>query len=319
MISIIVASYNEEKNIRPLMESLLNQDYKGKYEIIVVDSGTDRTSEILSEFPVKLIRQEPKGPAAARNLGVSRAKGEIVVFIDADCIAPKNWLKTLTKPFENKDIAGVGGTYKTANKESVIARFTGYEIGHKHHQMAKLERINFMGSFNCAYRKDIFQKFGGFNINMIQAEDADLSLRISKEHKLVLEESAFVYHYHPDSLKQYLKIKIQRGYWRVRLIFKHQKRAIKNDYASLRLPFQVGFTGLFGLFMILSVINPLFIPISFLFLGLSFIFDYKLLIYIFERDKKAFAPSIGLIFLRNVFVIFGILKSLKEKIIDIIK
>jgi len=319
MISIVIPSYKSEKTITKTIKSLLNQNYKDYYEIMVVDGGTKNIDSVLKKYPVKLIKEKTNGPSAARNRGVEIAKGDIIVFIDADCIAPKNWLKKLTKPLKNKDVVAVGGTYRTKNKKNLIARFTGYEIGHKHHQMSKLERINFMGSFNCAYRKNIFQKFGGFDSNMIQAEDADLSLRISKDHKMVLQESAYVYHYHPDNLKQYLKIKIQRGYWRSRLIFKHKKKALKNDYASLRLPFQIGFTGLFGLFMILSFMNPIFLPISFLSLFLSFVFDYKLLIYILEKNKKDFLPSLLLVLLRNAFAIFGILKALKEKIANILK
>jgi hypothetical protein len=180
--------------------------------------------------------------------------------------------------------------------------------------MSKLEKINFMGSFNCAYRKNIFQKFGGFDTSMIQAEDADLSLRVSNDHKMVLQKKAYVHHYHPSKLKNYLRTKVQRGYWRMRLVFKHQKKALKNDYASLRLPFQIVFTGLFGLFMILSVINPYLLLISILCLGISFALDYKLLIYIIKQDKKTFLPSFGLIFLRNIFAGFGILKALREKI-----
>ena len=87
-VTVIIPTYNEEKVIEACLESLSKQTLKDA-EIIVVDDGsTDETINILQKVRksrgVKIFKQKHKGPGAARNLGVRRAKGEVLVFVDAD-------------------------------------------------------------------------------------------------------------------------------------------------------------------------------------------------------------------------------------------
>lgn len=83
-ISVIIPAYNAEKYVGQCVDSLLCQTYK-HLEIIVVDDGsTDRTSEIVGEYPVRLIRQDNQGVSAARNRGILEATGEYIHFMDAD-------------------------------------------------------------------------------------------------------------------------------------------------------------------------------------------------------------------------------------------
>lgn len=84
VISVIIPVYNGEKFVGQCIDSLLYQTYKN-LEIIVVDDGsTDRTAEIVEQFPVTLIKQKNKGVSAARNRGISESTGEYLHFIDAD-------------------------------------------------------------------------------------------------------------------------------------------------------------------------------------------------------------------------------------------
>lgn len=84
IISVIIPAYNADIYIEQCLSSLFCQTYK-HLEIIVVDDGsTDRTSEIVKTFPVKLIRQENQGVSVARNRGISEATGEYIHFVDAD-------------------------------------------------------------------------------------------------------------------------------------------------------------------------------------------------------------------------------------------
>ncbi len=311
MISIIIPSYNSEKTIKDLLKSLLNQDYKGKYEIIVVDSSNDRTPEILSRFPVKVIRQKPKGPGAARNLGVKKAKGNIVVFIDSDCIAPRNWLRNLLKPFSDKSVVAVSGTYRTRNKDSIIARFAGYEIEDRHEKMKDMETIDWVGSFNCAYRKDIFMKFGGFRSKFIQSEDGELSYRISEAgHKIKFNSSAYVYHYHPDSLFKFLKQKFWHAFWRILVYREHKTKMLGDSYTSKALFFEelvVGIT-IFTLFLALLRVIPFYIGTTFLLF--SFLLTIPLSFRIFLKDKVVGILSPFIILLRDIVTGFGILFGL---------
>ncbi len=285
----------------------MNQDYKGKYEIIVVDSSTDRTPEIISKFPVKLIKQKNLGPAAARNLGVKRAKGEIVAFIDSDCFAPKNWLKNLLKPLSDKDVVAVAGAYKTKNIENMIARFTGYEIEQRHEKMSKLNKINFVGTYNCAYKKDIFLKFGGFNVEFVQAEDPELSFRVADSgHKIKFQPSAHVFHHHPNSLKKYLKQKFWRAFWKVSLYSKHKKKFLEDTYTPRTLFYQVLFTSLFLLFLYLGLFFKEFLFIAVVSFFLILLFNSSLFGFLWKKEKKIALSAVLIIFLRNLVALVGI-------------
>ncbi len=307
MISIIVPSHNSEKTIQKNIESLLKQDYKGKYEIIVVDSSKDKTPNITSQFPVKLIKQKPKGPAAARNLGVKKSKGSIIVFIDSDCIAPKTWLKNLLKPLSNKNIVAIAGTYKTKNKESLIARFVGYEIEQRHEKMKNFRNIDFVATYNCAYRKKFFIKLGGFNEKLTQAEDADLSFRTAKKgYKIRYQPSAYVYHYHPNTLTKYLKQKFWRGYWKVFLYSKHREKSLGDTYTPKTLLPQILSFSLFFIFLISSLFSKQFILPSIIFLILMYLLNIRLFNFIRKKEKTMILPTILIIFLRNLIASVGI-------------
>ena len=94
-VSVVLATYNRKELLKECLESLFNQTYpKDRYEIIVVNDGsTDGTEEVLKEYAkkapciFKCFSQENKGVAAAMNLGIKNAEGDIVCFTADDCIA----------------------------------------------------------------------------------------------------------------------------------------------------------------------------------------------------------------------------------------
>lgn len=323
LISIIVPSHNSEKTIEKNIKSLLKQDYKGKYEIIVVDKSTDRTPEIVSKFSkisksVKLIKQKSKGISAARNLGVKKSKGEIVAFVDSDCIAPKNWLKNLLKPFSDKTIVAVSGTYRVKNKESIIARFAQYEIEQRHKRMERFDEINFVGGFNCAYRKNIFLKFGGFDVNLVQSEDGELSYKVSKAgHKIKFNPSAYVYHYHPDSLPKFLRQKFWHAYWRVFAYKKHKDRMFGDSYTSKYLFTEQALIGIISLLLFLTLFNIIHLFYSMVFLSLYLLLILPLFFRIFVKDKTVGILSPFIIILRDFItglgIVFGLISSKQKK------
>jgi len=95
-VSVIIPVYNDSGRIGKTINALLQQDYPEElYEIIVVDNGsTDNSKSIVSSFPVKLIEESTcKGSYAARNKGLSVAKGKIIAFTDSDCVPSQGWIK----------------------------------------------------------------------------------------------------------------------------------------------------------------------------------------------------------------------------------
>src|SRR3990167_7427329 len=110
-VSVVIPTYNEEKDIISCIKSLFNQTYK-KFEIIVVDDGsTDKTLDIIAQFKkVRVLKQNHLGSGVARNLGAKYAKGQILVFVDADMTFDKDYLKNLIKPILKDKIGNVIGT-----------------------------------------------------------------------------------------------------------------------------------------------------------------------------------------------------------------
>lgn len=113
MVSVIIPTYNEEKSISDCLASLSEQTYT-PFEIIIVDDGsTDDTKmkikNIIARLNIKsmrLLTQDHLGPAAARNLGVQHAKGDVLVFVDADMTFDTNFIKELVEPIENGKVIG---------------------------------------------------------------------------------------------------------------------------------------------------------------------------------------------------------------------
>jgi glycosyltransferase involved in cell wall biosynthesis len=121
-ISIIIPSFNASATISGCLESLARQETSGPFEVIVVDSGSDDTAEIVStQFPdVKLLRfEERKFAGDGRNLGIEEASGEILAFTDADCIAPPDWVETVALLHE-VDHPVIGGAVENGNPESYL-------------------------------------------------------------------------------------------------------------------------------------------------------------------------------------------------------
>ena len=140
LVSVIIPTYNGRLRIKHTIEALLNQDFKGEYELIVVDDGSsDQTADLVRSYDrgIKVISQPNQGPGVARNNGAHHAQGEIILFTDDDCIPEKNWLQEMLRPFsEDAEIVGVKGRYRTEQKE-IIARFVQLEYEDKYDYMVR--------------------------------------------------------------------------------------------------------------------------------------------------------------------------------------
>ncbi len=317
MISIIIPTYNGEKVIKKCLDSLLDQTYGGDYEIIVVDDGSiDKTIELVREYPVRLLTQRHSGPATARNLGAKNAEGDILLFIDSDCVAEKDWIDEMIKPLEDQEIVGVQGRYKT-KQVGIMARFAQYEIEERYERMVKRGYIDFIGSYSAAYRKDIFLDQGGFDESFLIAsgEDLDLSFGLaSKGHKMIYNQQAIVYHTHPESISQYLKQKFYRAYWRIPVYKKNYKKTIDESYTPQMLKVQIGLFYLFIFSALVSTFLGSFYISVFVF-AVLLLSTLPLSFSIFRKDKKVGFISPIMLILRSIILglglIYGIIRNAK--------
>ncbi len=181
-VTVLIPSYNSAHTIRATLSSLLAQNFAEPYEIIVVDSSSDETPGIITtEFPtVRLTHLDRQtDPGTARNLGVVQAQGEIIACIDADCIAPPDWLGRMV----DAQRAGheiVGGTIENGNPESLIA-WAGY-LGEFREWLpvGQARLVDHVPTCNISYRRSIFVRFGGFPTKFYPQEDLLFHWRLSQ-------------------------------------------------------------------------------------------------------------------------------------------
>lgn len=258
--SIIVPAYNSRGTIASCLEALLHQSVPpSEYEVIVVDDGsTDGTEEIVREYDVTYLPQPHRGPAAARNLGVARAAGDIVLFTDADCEPAADWLAEMLHPFADPDVAGVKGTYRTRQRE-VVARLAQCEFEERYDRLERLASTDFVDSHAAAFRVRALRKVGGYDPAFPHAnnEDVDLSYRLARAgYRLRFNRRAVVYHRHPADWWAYLRLKAGRGHWRMVVYRLHPGKALHDSYTPQLLKLQVLLVYLIAGLAVLAVIWP---------------------------------------------------------------
>ena len=210
MISIIIPSYNSEKTIARCLQSLQNQTFGGPYEIIVADSSTDRTPQIIREkFPqVKLIRFERKtDPGTARNAGVKASRGEIICFIDSDCQAAADWLDQLVSVHRHYDYEAIGGAVENGNDRQNNVAWAGYMAEFREFlpQYPPADREH-IPTCNISYKRHVFDKIGFFNPHYYPQEDLEFNYRLRQQGgKIFFIPSAKIFHTHRNRLQPFLQ------------------------------------------------------------------------------------------------------------------
>ncbi|PIR80261.1 MAG: hypothetical protein COU25_00995, partial [Candidatus Levybacteria bacterium CG10_big_fil_rev_8_21_14_0_10_35_13] len=190
LISVVIAAYNEEKNLPKCLDSITNQNFpKENYEIIVVDNNSkDKTAEIARSFGATVIREEKQGNTFAVKKGMDSAGGKIIAMADADTIVEKNWLLDIAKVFEDENIVGFTGMgeIKSGNKFLDIFEKLFYEYFLKLHFLVGKPHIT---GFNLAVRKSAYEKIGGLDERFTMSPDIDLGLRLSRVGKVVFDKN----------------------------------------------------------------------------------------------------------------------------------
>ena len=227
-VSIIVPTYNEQRDISACLSSLINQNYPNS-EIIVVDDGSiDDTVSRIKKFPVLLLTQTHLGAGLARNLGAKRAAGEILVFVDADMTFSPEFVSNLIKPIlEQKTIGTFSKEEFVSNPKNIWSKCWNYNLGRGANFM---DPRDYSGSKNALYLfgkniweqleksqvktissenrqhvfrailKEEFLKVGGFDENVGYTDDWSIAEKLKT--KAAVASGAVFYHRNPDNLKE---------------------------------------------------------------------------------------------------------------------
>lgn len=209
--SVIIPSYNSEATIVNCLKSVLNQDLAEPFEVIVVDSSSDRTPALVQQhFPmVHLIHREQRmGSGTARNLGVAIARGDILAFTDSDCIVESDWLRRMCERHDQfPDCAAVGGPIVNGNPESLVS-WAGYlaEFNQFLPKDGGCRDVEHIPTGNVSYKHYVFGRYGGFpGDEFIKHEDILFSWRLRNAgEKLLYHPTIRAAHCHRTKLNDYL-------------------------------------------------------------------------------------------------------------------
>jgi len=262
-ISVILPVFNEEKYIKDCLVSLAFQTLPPD-EIIVVDDGSRDSSKSkiknakreLNLHNLKLLTQEHKGLAEARNLGARYAKGDILAFIDADMVCNKNYISELVVPIiEGKEIATFTRSEYVGNLENRWAKFWDkVSFNNKGKRMKKGQ-----GSREKAFRTILaseFNRVDGYD-SRGYTDDASVLSKLEKTAKAA--DKAICYHKNPTSLSEIYtsarwigRDSKNKNKYKGLLIFSFPWSLVKAVYGSIKnkslyfFPFKLSFdTGLF--------------------------------------------------------------------------
>jgi mycofactocin system glycosyltransferase len=184
-ISIIVAARGRHHATRACVESLLALDYPGEPpEIIIVDDASDPPlASALTGLPIRLLRLEQNvGQSAARNLAAAEAAGDVLAFTDNDCIADRDWLRTLVPYFGDPATAIVGGRVLAPPPTGPVASFEAVrsplDMGPMAGRVGPDAAVAYLPTCNFLVRRDVLLAQGGFAAEMRVGEDVDFCWRV---------------------------------------------------------------------------------------------------------------------------------------------
>ena len=213
-LSIIIASYNSQNTIQKCLESLENQITGEIFEVIVVDSSTDNTASLVSEkFPqVKLYKfSERKFPGDARNIGVSKAEGEILAFTDADCFVEPDWVNKIIEAHQKTEHPVIGGAVDNGNPESYVG--WGYYFCEFSQWIPQTKECYFVDiPTTClSVKRWAFEKYGPF-LEGIYCSDSVFNWNLVQGgYQPLFVPQIKVAHINIDDLRDFLERKVRHG------------------------------------------------------------------------------------------------------------
>jgi len=209
LISVIITTFNRGEILRKVFRGWMNQSLEN-FEIVNVDDGsTDNTLEILEscketfkrerpDIAFEIYQQKNKGPAGGRNLAISMAKGEILVFVDDDAYPVKRFLEYHLKwhlKYENTVVRGPIINVETWEEVSDYPP-TGFFSRLRHYSK------NYFCTANASIRRKFMVELGGFDESFKRWSDTEFAYRLRERYRMkwIFDFDAVVYHYKPPAL-----------------------------------------------------------------------------------------------------------------------
>lgn len=215
-VSVIIPVYNDAERLQKCLAALEAQTYpQDLYEVIVVDNASDESiKEIVEQYQQTVATYEQQsGSYAARNRGISIAKGEIFAFTDSDCIPASDWIEKGVVALENNPDCGIiGGKIKLFFRDNNhLTAVELYEDLTAFPQKRHIEKNHFTPTANLFTYKKIFDQVGKFNQNLKSNGDREwCQLAYQQGYKITYDENTIISHparyYFKEIYRRYLRM-----------------------------------------------------------------------------------------------------------------
>jgi cellulose synthase/poly-beta-1,6-N-acetylglucosamine synthase-like glycosyltransferase len=257
LVSVVVPAYNEGKVIRHCVDSVLASAYQNKEILLVDDGSTDDTLAQMREYEtqpgVTVLSRQNGGKAAALNAGLAHARGEIVLFVDADGIFASDTIDKLLSAFESQKIGAVCGSDSPANLDRLLTRLANLQThvgtGFARRALSLINCLPVVSGNLGAFRRSVLEKTGPFREGFI-GEDLELTWRVHKAgYRVTFQPWATVRAETPSTL---------RGLWKQRV------RWARGLLQTARIHRDMFFNpryGLFAFYLGINMISMVLIPI----------------------------------------------------------
>jgi glycosyltransferase involved in cell wall biosynthesis len=222
MISVIIPTRNEEKNLPVILRSLKADNFKSKYELLVIDGKSrDKTVEIAKSFGARVVVQDKLGISNARNLGWQSAKGDILIFLEADHFVEPGFLAAVNDFFKKNKKTDAARYNIKPHQGNYIQK--GLAV-----QCELAERRQGAREFPTIFKKHVLEKTVGWDESIGIAEDRELPSRIKQGgYKVGFIENAKVWAKPVDSFRLLYK----EGRWYGRHVMSYFKKT--RDFVTL--------------------------------------------------------------------------------------
>ena len=208
-VSVIIPTFNRACWLKEAIESVFSQSFTD-YELIVVDDGsTDDTREMCAQYgdKVRYLFQKNQGSPAARNYGISRARGKYIALLDDDDLWLPDRLKMQVEVMgQDPKLAFVCSSAYAIDEHHNILRQFGLGVSADMCDFEHLILGNFVLHLTVLVRKDIVLEMGGYDHNLKSIQDFDLWIRVAKKHPFVyLKEPLAYYRIHANNISNNLE------------------------------------------------------------------------------------------------------------------
>ncbi len=227
-ISVVMPVYNEEKYIESCIDSLLLQDYPQEcMEWIFVDGmSSDRTRELIGlyieKYPelIKLLNNLNKTVPYAMNIGIKEARGKYIIRLDAHADYNKDYISKCVYYLDTTDADNVGGVAETKSKGFVgnaIAKMLSSRFGVGNSEFRTNGESGYVDTVPFgAFRREVFEKWGGYDERLTRNQDNEMNYRIRKNGgKIYLSSDIKLLYYCRDSIKGISDMAVKNGIWNV--------------------------------------------------------------------------------------------------------